>query len=229
MTKKETKNLYAVLTGDIAGSSRLQGEERIKLLKSLKDSFRLVDKILGDVTAFPFEVFRGDGFQGVLKAPELSLKAAIIIRAKIRSSFKTTLKDIIDARVAVGVGSISLFPEKTSGEGDGEAYRNSGPELDKMEKKSQLLLVKTPWENINSELNVECALLNAIISRWSVEQAEVLLLHLQGKTQAQIAESLNISQPGAGKRIRNANIEEIELMLERFERLIRKNYNPVGL
>ena len=215
--------LYAVITGDIAGSSRLQGEQREKLLRELKGSFRIVDKILGnDVMAYPFEIFRGDSFQGVLKTPELSLKASIIIRAKVRGIFKTTLKDAFDARVAIGIGGISLLPNSRGGEGDGEAYRNSGPELDKMKKKSRLLVIKTPWEEENQELNVECALLDTIISRWSVQQMEVVIEHLTGKTQEQIAKNLKISQPGIRKRIQSAHIYEVELMLTRFEQLINK-------
>ena len=230
MSDKENQNLFAVITGDIAGSSRLQGEQRIKLLNNLKRSFGNVEKLLGkSVMAYPFEIFRGDSFQGVLKVPESALKASVIIRATIRSSFKTTLKNAFDARIAVGIGSISLFPDKSSGEGDGEAYRNSGPELDMMEKKNRLLVVKTPWEEVNRELNVECALLDVIISRWSIEQAEVLLMHFEGLTQQQIAENLNISQPGVRKRIEKANIDEIEMTLTRFEQLIHQKYNPVGL
>jgi len=218
----ENNKLFAVLTGDIAGSSRLQGEQREKLLKELKVSFHIVEEILGnDAMVYPFEIFRGDSFQGVLQIPELSLITSIIIRAKVRSIFKTTLKDAFDARIAIGVGSISLLPDRSSGEGDGEAYRNSGPELDKLKKKSRLLIVKTPWEEVNQELNVECALLDTIISRWSVQQMEVVIEHLRGKTQEQIAENLKISQPGVRKRIQLAHVNEIELMLARFEQLIK--------
>ncbi len=215
--------LYAVITGDIAGSSRLQGGQREKLLKELKASFLIMEEILGnDVMAYPFEIFRGDSFQGVIQIPELSLKASIIIRAKVRSIFKTTLKDAFDARIAIGVGGISLLPDSSGGEGDGEAYRNSGLELDMMKKESRLLVVKTPWEEINQELNVECALLDTIILRWSVQQMEVVIEHLTGKTQEQIAENLKISQPGVRKRIQSAHVNEIELMLARFEQLIKK-------
>lgn len=215
--------LFAVITGDIAGSSRLQGEDRKKLIRQLKHSFDLIKEILGkDVMAYPFGIFRGDSFQGVLNFPELSLKATLIIRAIIRSSFKTTLKDAFDARVAIGIGGISLLPDGSGGEGDGEAYRNSGPELDRMGKNLRHLAIKTPWDNSNHELNVECALLDTIISRWTIQQTEVVIEHFGGKTQKQIAERLNISQPGVRKRILSAHINEIELMLNRFEQLINK-------
>jgi len=230
------EKIYAVLTGDVAGSSRLEGEQRQKLVTVLKRSFSLVDEILGNqVTAYPFEIFRGDSFQGVLNQPSQALKAAIIIRANIRRSFDTTLKNAFDARIAVGIGTISLLPDQRGGEGDGPAYRNSGPVLDEMTKPPRFLLVRTPWIEMNSELTVELALLDAIIMKWSKEQAEVALEFFKGKSQEQMAEIFQVSQPAVRKRLFNSNLEQITLLENRFEFLLSKyeneeaNYNPVGL
>lgn len=211
------EKLYAVLTGDIAKSSRFSGEERNRLLAVLKNAFAKTEAVLGsDIIAFPFDVFRGDSFQGVLRKPESALTAAILIRAVIRSSFETTIKDAIDARIAIGIGAISYMPAKNSGEGDGEAYRNSGPTLDKMGKHARMTGIKTPWPEINEELNVECAMLDTIIARWTPEQAEVITGYFQGKTQEELAEMFNVSQPAIKKRIASANIFPVELMTNRF-------------
>lgn len=217
----EKKKLFAVITGDIAGSSRLEGEQRRKLLDEIYKSFAAVDEIAGnDSVAFRFEVFRGDSFQGVLAKPEMALKTSLIIRAFIRKAFKTTLKDAFDARIAIGIGTIDLMPELHGGEGDGEAYRNSGPYLDKMNQTKGFLSIITPWEEANKELLVEAALLDTIISRWTPAQAEVVSEYFKGKTQAEIAEQFNISQPGLRKRLLSANLQAIELMENRFIELI---------
>lgn len=209
--------LFAVLTGDVAGSSRFSGEERKKLLDGIKTSFSRIEEILGaGVIAFPFEIFRGDSFQGVLGKPDLALKAALIIRAGIRGSFKTTRKDAVDARIATGIGTISLMPQKSAGEGDGEAYRNSGPYLDALDKAGRMLSIKTPWDEINRELNAECALLDTIVGRWSAEQTDVVFEYLKGATQEEMAEKFSISQPAIRKRLQSANLFQIEIMLERF-------------
>ncbi len=216
------EKLYAVLTGDVAGSSRFEGEQRALLLTALKQSFSLVSEILGeDLLAFPYEIFRGDSFQGVLHYPAKALKSALIIRAALRKSFQTTLKDAVDARIAIGIGTISMLPGGRGGEGDGEAYRNSGPSLDKMTRESRFIKIVTPWEPVNQELNVECALLDTIISRWTSRQAEVFIETLKGKTQEQIATELKVSQPGIRKRIQSSNIYPIELMNNRFDHLLR--------
>jgi len=211
------EKLYAVLTGDVAGSSRFSGDDRKKLLDTLKNAFLKTEQILGsDIIAFPFDIFRGDSFQGVLQKVEKALSTAVLMRAIIRSSYKTTLKNAVDTRIAVGIGSISHLPDKNSGEGDGEAYRNSGPFLDKMSKHTRMINIITPWPEINTELNVECAMLDTIIIRWTVEQADVVIEYFTGKTQEEMAEKFKISQPAVKKRMASANIFQLELMINRF-------------
>jgi hypothetical protein len=215
------ETIYAVITGDIAGSSRLAGEQRRKLLDVLHQSFRNVEDILGQASiAFPFEVFRGDSFQGVMAKPEKAFRASIIIRAAVRKAFATTLKDAFDARIAIGIGAIDLMPGKHGGEGDGEAYRYSGLTLDEMEKTKGFLSITTPWEDMNKEFAVECALLDTILSRWTAAQAEVVVGHLSGKTQEELAEMFSISQPGIRKRLLSSNLSAIEMMENRFVALI---------
>ena len=209
--------LYAVITGDIAKSSRFEGEARQNLLNVVKAAFAKMEAILGsEIIAFPFEVFRGDSFQGVLKQPEKALAAAVIIRAFIRSSYKTTLKNAVDARIAIGIGTISHLPVKSTGEGDGEAFRNSGPELDTLSKHKQMLAIKTPWDEINGELAVECSMLDVIISRWTPQQADVIIEYFKGKTQEEMAEHFNVSQPAIKKRMASANSYQLDLMTHRF-------------
>ena len=217
------RKTYAVITGDIVDSSRFTGEERRQLLGYLKNALAVPAQILGsEVMAFPFDIHRGDGFQGVLHQPTEALKAAIIVRAALRGSIKTTLSNTIDARIAIGIGSITLMPDKTGGEGDGEAYRNSGLQLDLMMQNNRLLFVKTPNEEINKELNVECALLDTLVTKWSAEQALAIIEFLKGKTQQEMAETFEVSQPAIGKRLLAANLYAFELALNRFDELMQR-------
>ncbi len=223
--------LYAVLTGDIAKSSRFEGAARQNLLNILKAAFEEMEAILGsDLIAFPFEIFRGDSFQGVLLQPEKALAAAVLIRSFIRSSYKTTLQNAVDARIAIGIGTVSHLPVKSTGEGDGEAFRNSGPELDKLSKHKLMMAIKTPWDEINSELAVECSMLDVIISRWTPQQADVIIEYFKGKTQEEMAENFKVSQPAIKKRMASANSYQLDLMVHRFNSFFKTvNYNPVGL
>ncbi len=149
------------------------------------------------------------------------MRAAIIIRASLLSKFKMKSARI-DARIAIGLGTIDYLPPgNRAGEGDGEAFRNSGVELDRMKKAEQNLTVKTPWQDIDDELRTECALLDALMQRWTKEQAEAILYNIRGATQEEIAKTLKISQPAVFQRLRIAGYRATQAALERFEMVVR--------
>jgi predicted DNA-binding protein YlxM (UPF0122 family) len=221
----EKKRIFAVLTGDLVGSSRFKIEkQRDEVLSILKDSFIKVES--SDIIASSFAIHRGDSFQGVLSRPEQALKAAIIIRTNLLSRSLET-KNRLDARIAIGIGKIDYLPGDKVGEGDGEAFRYSGMELDKMKKGEQNLTIKTPWPEINQELKTECALINAIIYRWTKEQARAILYQIQGYTQEEIAKELKISQSAVFQRLRTGGVWAVQAFLARYESMIQ--YKVVDL
>ncbi len=192
-------------------------------MSALKSSFKTIKVILPDGIRAPFEIHRGDSFQGVLSKPEAALRAAIVIRASLRHGFQTKQRRYaLDARIAVGVGSIAFLPAGRGPEGDGEAFRRSGQTLDGM-KGDQRLIIRTPWQEADAELDIACALLDALITRWSAEQAQAILGLLRGLTQERAARELGISQPAVRQRLKSAGGWAIEELCRRFEYLITKN------
>ncbi|GAN32409.1 MAG: hypothetical protein DYG83_17270 [Candidatus Brocadia sp. AMX2] len=219
----KNSGLYAVITGDIVGSSKLTASQRSHLLSVLKSSFKTIKDILPDGIRAPFEIHRGDSFQGVLSKPEAALRIAIVIRAGLRHGFEAKQRRYaLDARIAVGVGSIDFLPAGRGSEGDGEAFRRSGPILDKM-KGDQRLLIRTPWQDIDTELGIECALLDALINRWSAEQSQAILGQIRGLTQERAAKDFGISQPAVRQRLKSAGGWAIEELCRRYEQLIAGN------
>jgi hypothetical protein len=234
----ETGKIYAVLTGDLIGSSRFRIQQREEVLSNLKDSFK---EISPDIIASPFVIFRGDSFQGVLSRPDEALNAALIIRASLLSKFKGK-RTRLDARIAIGIGTIDYLPPDQAGEGDGEAFRNSGLELDKMKKSEQNLIIRTPWTEINEELRTECALLDALIQRLTKEQAEAIAYQLPKReflaqdqviikeiTQQIIAEILNISQPALSQRLKTGGYWAVQAFLGRFKMIIQGKVREVNI
>ncbi len=215
----KNKKIYAVITGDLVGSSRFKiGRQREEVLLTLKDSFKKIGS--PDIIASPFVIYRGDSFQGVISKPEEALRTAIILRANLLSMFKG--KGVrLDARIAIGLGTIDYLPKKQVGEGDGEAFRNSGMELDRMKKEEQKLIVKTPWQDINDELRTECALFDALVQRWTKEQAEAIVYHILGSKQEEIAGILGISQPAVFQRLKSGSYWVVQIFLERFKTIIQ--------
>lgn len=225
--KKSEKNRvtnYSVITGDIIGSSTI-GRRKKQLLTSLKKTFKEINDALPGVTEKPFEIFRGDSFQSVIKQPGRAVLIGILIRAKLRSlvfigSKTGSIKDKLDARIAIGIGKVGFKADKVI-ESDGEAFSFSGKLLDEITKEGQNLKIKTPWQEVNNELDVECYFIDTIVNKWTIEQAEAAYLKLlKNETQQVIAKKLKISQPAVRKRIVGANLKSIELFIGRFESIV---------
>lgn len=207
------KKFYTVMTGDLVSSST---KERKSLLMELK---RALDTFITKKTALPisgYELYRGDSFQGVIDEPEEALKKVLQIRTYLKKSSKNPDSD---ARIAIGIGTID-YPANSIAESDGEAFRNSGPVLDEMKNEMKIKL-KTPWKVVNEEMEVQLVLADAIISRWSASQAEVISKSLEGHKQTEIASSLGISQSAVNQRLKAANWEAIEQLIERYHYLIQ--------
>lgn len=84
---------------------------------------------------------------------------------------------------------------------------------------------------MDRELDAECALLDAIINKWSSEQAQATMQRIKGATQTTIAKELGISQPAVRFRLQGAGSWAIESLIKRFSQQININiksgaYNP---
>lgn len=222
----KNNKIYAVLTGDVIGSSQFD-EMRDKMLLSLKDSFENMKKIVtSEEFLCPFEIYRGDSFQGVISRPEAALLIAIGIRASLLSSFRKSKKRL-DARIAIGIGTIDYLPGDRGLEGTGDAFILSGKTLDNMKKGKQNLIIKTPWPKINDELQIECSLLDALINRWTYEQSQAVLKQIQGMKQEDIAKELGISQPAVGQRLRTAGAPAYLNFVSRYKLIIKNNKRDI--
>jgi len=214
-------NMRAVITGDVVNSTKVEGSQYKTLMDSLKASFGCISKQLGNTSSeIKFNIFRGDGFQGVIPAPTAALHASLIIRSSLRKAQPTNSSFSWDARTAIGIGTIDDLSKEAS-EGTGEAYRYSGRSLDQMET-NQRLAVKTPWKAVNNEIESQAALLDAVIAKWSPSQAEIVLELLQGKSRKEISSDFDISQAAVHYRIKGSGWTGIEQFLQRYENIMNK-------
>jgi|AntRauTorcE11897_2_1112592.scaffolds.fasta_scaffold10875_2 hypothetical protein len=214
--------IYAVVTGDVIDSSQVKGEAKDKLNESLKEAFRIIKERSKNEESLPsFDIFRGDSFQGVLSHPAEALTAGLLIRASLRKNKADDQKAEWDARIAIGVGTIDYLPENIS-EGDGPAYQNSGPVLDEL-KGDNKFAITVPWQPVNDEFKPSCALLDAVINKWTQPQAEIIYMLLQEKTPKKIGEELDISQAAVHYRIKGAGWFAIKKLLSRYKNIIQEH------
>lgn len=199
--------MTSVITGDIINSRNTSNE--IWLTK-LKEVFRELNA---------GEIYRGDSFQIEIKDVETVLFKAIFIK-----SYLKTIKDI-DVRMAIGMGEKN-FTSETVNEANGEAFINSGFAFDNFLKK-QTLAIKTPFEEINEEINIGLSLGLLIMDNWTQNSAEFVKKSLQNTaaTQKEIAADLKISQSSASERRKRAGFDEIMKLEKRFRKLIQQKTN----
>ncbi|HEX8546998.1 MAG TPA: SatD family protein [Cytophagaceae bacterium] len=215
--------LHAVITGDIIDSSKLNDQERRKMLDTLEKVFK---KIEGKTRKFDFKIYRGDSYQGICEKPELALLTVLKIKAALLSTELDNKRQKLDARMAIGIGTAEKRAE-TLGQSDGEAFRNSGQLLNPKTReefkqlKEYSLLFRSPWEEVNQEMDVLFSALDGLISKWTIEQAEVVYELLNNKTQTLIATQLKKSVGAISERVQNSNWLAIRNILTRYENVIK--------
>ncbi|MFD0991726.1 transcriptional regulator [Tenacibaculum geojense] len=200
----------SVITGDIINSRNIAVDTWLPTLKNILKTFGNTPK--------NWEVYRGDSFQ-LETTPEKALFACLLVKSGIKKIGN------IDVRLAVGIGKKS-FEADTVSESNGEAFINSGHAFDNLQKK-QHLSFKTPWNNINEELDVSVSLALLTMDDWTANSAEFVYVSLLNpdKTQKEIGELLNISQAGISKRRKRAGFEEIMKLENRYKNIINSKLN----
>ena len=203
----------AVVTGDIINSKEIQ--DKTHLIKSLDELFRFIEAKYQFI--YPFEMFRGDGLQGVLKNPRYTLRVTLLLKSGLIS--KSTDRQMYDMRISSGIG-VMEFAQKDVKTANGRAFELSGTELDKMKLSGKTLSVLTEIEKLNETLSLLNTFAEIVIQKWSKNSAEAVFLSLStGFTQTEVAQRLNISQSAVQQRLAVANYEAIISYIRYFENL----------
>ena len=206
--------MKGVITGDVVGSTKIN--DFGKLPKLIND---LITEISLYCTKCKVEISRGDSFQVLVEDPKQALLVALLIRAGFRKSSIDLGNKDLDVRLSVGIGEVSYMDEKI-GQSNGEAFILSGHGFDNLTK-AQRLSVQTFSESINSELKVETAFVDDIVSNWTHLHGEIMYQSLlTDATQCELAKKLGTSQQNICKRLYCAKEKLVRLYLNRFSSLI---------
>lgn len=206
---------YAVITGDIVGSSSLSVPDRKKVLNAIGESSGRLRKIFGKIVPLDVDVFRGDSWQVLLTDPVPSLRVALMFRALLRWRMES---HDFDTRLAIGIGAADSISRRRVSEGTGGAFRASGLALDSMKKRRMAFAF--PGSDLEPSLDVLVHLLDEIAVHWSDRQARAIVGALQGWTQKKIAEtweSPRITQQAVALHLEAAGWHAVERGLEGFE------------
>jgi hypothetical protein len=222
--------MKAVITGDIIQSTRMPAVQRDALVKSIQQALKIWEKDFHCRSEF----FRGDSFQCYLPHPHDALRLMLLLKTYIRSlnpssAFTLTAKKnrakssaivlstpIIDARMALGIGEAEAGRRLATSAG--VAFELSGHLLDDLKSRKQTLGIAT-GDDFAEELETEAVLLDALLSRASALQCEVLSYKLLGHHETAIAKALRINQSAVNQRSKAGNWNAIEAMVNRYENI----------
>ena len=211
--------IKGVITGDIVGSTSIKTEHRANLLNCLNT----MSEELQCVSPFKMELFRGDSFQLLIDDPTAALKVAILLRAGLIHNTPDKENGMWDARISMGIGQVQFIADSivTS---DGEAFQYSGRQLDIMNK--MRLAIKTPWNDVDEELDVSTAFVDDIIKGWSSKQAGMIYLSLKtDMPKKNVAELIGTSVQNVRNVLSSARESLIRKYIERYHTLITNHLN----
>ncbi|HMF72754.1 MAG TPA: SatD family protein [Flavitalea sp.] len=197
--------MTSIITGDIINSRKVTDQ---------KSWIQPLKKIMGDYGKTPktWEIFRGDSFQLEIEQPEESFMAALKIKAAIRS-----VKGL-DVRMAIGIGEKTYDAIRIS-ESNGDAFVNSGEKFEELKKIKQRLALKSPWEDIDKQLNLMITLASIAMNTWSATSAQLITLSLRYHTlsQKELGKKIKRTQSSVSERQTRAHYGEI-IELEKYFR-----------
>ncbi len=228
--------IYGIITGDIVSSREIEAPIRERLF----DDIGSLLKDLKKQWINSYETYRGDSLQCEVKSPEVALRVALIIRSFFRAYFPDELKPKIpskkgkkaiatkgyfatnfDVRLGIGIGTVDFIKKNKITTSDGEAFRLSGEALDNLAQATQRLAVKTFNPTFNEQIEPPVLLLDALIQKWTQNQAELVLYKLQDKKEDEIAASLKITQSAVNQRTKTAQWLAIEKLVLYFEKTVK--------
>ncbi len=183
------------ITGDVIASSRLRPLQRKKLQNRIDQFAQSFAKQYPDLQ---LQQYRGDSLQATLTKSRIhAMNIALQLQCFL-------IAEQYHIRLSIGVGEIN-FQGKDVITSDGTAFQVSGPLIDELKKRNELIAV-TGTDN-------------AFAAEWrlSPAQAEALYLHLQNMKQEDIAKALKISQPSVHQRLQAAGAQVFTTIIKRFE------------
>ena len=211
----------AVISADLVNSSKYEELELVSSINTLEEPEGQY------LSLSPKDILtsRGDSFQVMMEDWENAFMKSIFLKAHFKKqtlNLKGQLqKKNLDVRISLAVGSVNKVPDDI-GKTMEEPFVISGRALDKMKLKTQSIIISTPNNDFNNELEMECALLQHILDGWTVAQAEVIYYLVQGLKQTEIAEKLGLTQPSVSNRIQLSNWTLIEKMNKRYKEIMNK-------
>ena len=214
----DRNRIYAVISGDIIGSSKLSPSERAELPNIMKQASNELRAFLPQSVPLSVDIYAGDSWQLLVSEPGDALRVAVYYRGSIIAAKEKE----IDTRLVLALGKVDFVPGERVSEGDGEAFRLSGRALKETVGRQQMRFVA--GQSLDSDLwDTTFALMDVVVRRWSAKQAQAILGALQGWSHAEIAMHFRppIKREGVTHLLAAANWHAIDRVMQVFKSRFR--------
>lgn len=204
--------MTSIITGDIINSRKV---DPVIWLNPLKDLMKEWGK-----TPKTWEIYRGDSFQLEITQPQYALLAAVRIKACIKSI------ENLDVRMGIGIGHKNYDAKKIT-EANGEAFINSGETFEELKKLKQNLAIKSPWTQLDDELNLMFRLASIVLDKWSTATAQIVAVSIANRTlsQKELGDKMERTQSTISEAQKRAHYDEIMDLVSFYEKSITEKIN----
>lgn len=208
--------LYAVLTGDLVGSTKLPPDQIRRVREEIEAGAEAIAGWRPGLLAGGPEFFRGDAWQLALSDPRFFLRASVYLRARLLA-----MQPQADTRIAIGLGSVSRLEPEVS-HSIGPAFTLSGRTLDRMKGRRAFGAgAVASSDDAVLWLTPLLSLASALVSRWKPEQARIAAVALEpgDLTQAEIGERVQRTQQLVSKAFVATGLRSVLETIEFLEGL----------
>jgi len=217
----DIRPVYAVLTGDIIGSTRKGAASMPEIRETLAAACSAYRKAYPGHLHGDMDFFRGDSWQLLLDDPQAALEVSIYLRATLRT------RKCIDSRIAIGIGPVDRIEEAKISQSTGDAFLTSGRALDDAQKSGSALVIgSSPWTQRQlDELTTVLHLCDGLVTSWTERQCDVvskrfahpgLTLKEIGELFALSGKRKTISQQGISNHLRALRWDAVQAALAWF-------------
>jgi hypothetical protein len=134
----------------------------------------------------------------------------------------------VDVRMAIGIGERAV-QTGAIGTKSGSAYFHSGEAFENLRPMKQNLLIRSPWQDFDREMNLMFKFALIVMDNWSLNSGELIQLALEHPEwrQVEIGDYLGIEQNSVSGRFKRAYYAEL-MELDEIYRLKLNRYCDVG-
>jgi len=214
---------YLVIIGDVIKSRDIKDRGRFQSIFqdeiNTHMSFPRPVDIKNNIVS-QFTITIGDEFQGVLNLASNLFKFILNFELAIKGH-KSYNK--LNFRYGFGVGKIVTKINRESAIGmDGPAFYHARESIEKAKKFNLKYCFKSTLKE-DDNINTLLQWLSLETQKWNYRKSQIFELYINSRTQKQIAESLDISQPAVSKTLKNAPVE----LVIKTENLIEHEINKI--